>query len=373
MSQQKKVEPVYDEQGWRLAVPGWNYTFPADHGSHDEFQTEWWYFTGNLREAGTGRRFGYQLTFFRQGMIPPAKLAAQKTPVSEWRMRNLYFAHFALTDPEAKKFIFDERVSRAIFGLGFYSSDQFWTQIGNWYARAFPPLRRDARPRMEESFELHAATGDVTLHLHCTRAKQAIYHGRDGVSQKAAGIGRATHYYSMTRLDTTGTVTMGKKKYVVEGLSWFDKEFGTNQLDKTQVGWDWMSLQLDNGAEIMVYGIREESGGWSEFSSGTYIDANGRSRHLAKDDFVMTPVRHWTSAVSGAVYPVEWTVQIAPLGLELRVSAVMDACELNIREVGSIDYWEGPVDVRGSSPDGETVKGHGYLEMTGYNRKLSTR
>ncbi|MDL5053953.1 carotenoid 1,2-hydratase [Oscillatoria laete-virens NRMC-F 0139] len=163
-ARERRAEPAYDEQGWRLAVPGWNYTFPTDHGTHDEFQTEWWYFTGNLREVGSGRRFGYQLTFFRQGITPPAQFAREAAerpdhPLSAWRLRNLYFAHFALADVEGKKFEFAERLSRGTLGLAFYSQNQFWVQIGDWFARAFPPLRQDARPRMEERFELQAARG----------------------------------------------------------------------------------------------------------------------------------------------------------------------------------------------------------------------
>lgn len=368
----KKGDPVYDEQGWRLAVPGWQYTFPTDHGSHDEFQTEWWYFTGNLFEKGTGRRFGYQLTFFRQGITPPSQIAQQKTPVSQWRLRNLYFAHFALSDPQKKRFIFDEKVSRAIMGMGFYSQDQFWTQIGSWYARAFPPLRQDAHPRMEEKFELQANTGDVSIHLFCTRGKRAIFNGRNGVSQKAAGVGRATHYYSMTRLDTQGIITIGGKDHEVEGLSWFDKEFGTNQLDEGQQGWDWLSIQLNQGEEIMVYGIRQKDGSLSDFSSGTLIDANGRSYHLARQDFEMIPVRFWTSPETGARYPIDWEVKIPRFSYRLAIKAVMESQELRIRGVGKIDYWEGAIDVTGSK-NGKVISGHGFLEMTGYSRKLSTR
>jgi len=371
------IQPVYDEQDWRLAMPGWEYTFPSDHGTHDEFQTEWWYFTGHLREKGGGRSYAYQLTFFRQGITPPRRLAKLEKenpdkPLSAWRLKNIYFAHFAFSDINGNNFTFAEKVSRGTLGLAFYSRDQFWVQIGSWFARALPPLRKDANLRMEESFELSGGTGDISLRLRCTRVKPAVFHGKNGVSQKSAGPGRATHYYSMTRLDTEGTIMIGSSKIEVEGLSWFDKEFGTNQLDPEQIGWDWLSIQLDNGEEIMLYGIRMKDGSLSEFSSGTLIDVNGKSIHLKKNEFIMTPLRYWISPVTKASYPIVWTVEIPARGYKLSIAAALENSELNIQSIGRIDYWEGAINITGSKQN-EPLKGNGFLEMTGYAQKLSTR
>jgi len=165
---------------------------------------------------------------------------------------------------------------------------------------------------------------------------------------------------------------IGSSKIEVEGLSWFDKEFGTNQLDPEQIGWDWLSIQLDNGEEIMLYGIRMKDGSLSEFSSGTLIDVNGKSIHLKKNEFIMTPLRYWISPVTKASYPIVWTVEIPARGYKLSIAAALENSELNIRSIGRIDYWEGAINITGSKQN-EPLKGNGFLEMTGYAQKLSTR
>jgi predicted secreted hydrolase len=204
----------------------------------------------------------------------------------------------------------------------------------------------------------------MKLELTLRSAKPPVFHGADGVSQKAAGAGRASHYYSLTRLVSEGTVTLDGEEFAVEGMSWFDHEWATNQLGENQVGWDWLSLAFDDGTELMLFQIRERDGGRSAYSSGTFVRADGTSEGIGEGEFTMVPGREWTGPETGAVYPVEWRVTVPKLGLELAVAARMDGQE---QVLEPISYWEGSV--RASSEDG-TKAGLGYLEMTGYGSEI---
>jgi predicted secreted hydrolase len=197
-----------------------------------------------------------------------------------------------------------------------------------------------------------------------TRAlKNPVEHGQNGVSQKSAGRGQASHYYSFTRLQTTGTLRIGDEKFAVNGQSWFDHEFGSNQLGENQTGWDWFSLQLDDGRELMLYQLRTKDGGIDAFSSGTLVEKDGSNRHLKREDFHIVPTSNWTSP-SGARYPAGWTLRVPNENIQLTVRPEFAAQELRTQTTG-VDYWEGAVAVAGSA------SGRGYVELTGYGGTLS--
>lgn len=333
---------------FKPALPGYQYEFPRDHGSHPEYQLEWWYWTGHLR-SHDGREFGYELTFFRSA------LHNHYENPSRWRVRDLYPAHFALSDLGAGKFHFFEKFNRSgpgIAGARVGSLD-VWNE--NW----------SARMSEEGEFALSAQAGEIRLELTQTSEKPPVVHGRGGVSQKAEGEGRASHYYSMTRLLTSGTLTYGGRRLQVNGESWMDHEFGTNQLAPDQIGWDWFSVQLENGEELMIYGIRRKDGSLDPYSAGTAATVDGRSVHLKREEFTLEPRRWWTSPKSGGRYPVAWTIRIPSLDVELRADARMDDQELVTNRSTNLAYWEGAVSVKGRWK-GAPAKGRGYLEMTGY-------
>jgi predicted secreted hydrolase len=308
-----------------VAKPGYRYEFPRDHSAHPEFRTEWWYWTGNLRDTATGRRFGFELTFFRQAVDE-----RNRTPRNPWDVTDLYLAHLALSDIETGRFHHAERVNRAGPGL----AGPMWN--GNWRGGLT---------------ELEAVTEEFHLRLAFSTAKPPVIHGVDGVSQKSAGEGHASHYISFTRLDTRGTLTLRGRKLEVSGSSWMDHEFFTHQLEPNQAGWDWMSIQLDDRTELMLFHLRRKDGSIDPYSAGTYIDAAGRARHLGVRDFTMTPVgEQWKG------YPVAWRIEVPSLGLRLDATTPMRNQELR----GSYTYWEGAMDFKGSK------SGVGYLEMTGY-------
>ena len=336
---------AFAQETWRLALPGWNYTFPRDHHAHPDFKTEWWYFTGNL-QAEDGREFGFQLTFFRQGVERGEKAQTR------FAVDDIKLAHFAVTEISGKKFRFAQKVSRGSFGEAGFSGGERIAWLDEWSLRSTG----------EGRFRLEASEKEFSFELDLTARKPAVFHGANGVSQKSKGEGRASHYYSFTRLEATGTLRIEGQEIAVRGWSWFDQEWATNQLTENQIGWDWLSLQFEDNTELMLFQIRLKDGGRDSFSHGTWIDAEGNAIPVKNEDFELVPGRIWTSNETGGDYPVEWKLRIPKLNLDLAVSAAMDSQELVLRP---ISYWEGSVQANGTR-EGKAVQGRGYLEMTGY-------
>jgi predicted secreted hydrolase len=334
-----------NDQGWAVAVPGYQITLPRDHFPHDQFRTEWWYFTGNLR-AKDGRAFGYQVTFFRHSYRPPGN----REPVtSRFVMNDVKFAHFAVTDVSSGKFLFDSRVSRGAFGEAGFGDGKRLAWIDNWELD------------FDGDFRLKAATKNYAVELDLTPEKPAVLQGQDGLSQKADGQGRASYYYSITRLKTSGAVKIGGENFVVEGSSWFDREWATNQLTPEQAGWNWFAIQLSDGSDLMLYQMRLKDGGIDSHSSGKWIAADGATTDLARDDYRLVPEKFWESSASKATYPIEWKLSIPKLNLELEVTPPVKNQELDL----SVVYWEGCIRLKGRRA-GKAVDGVGYMELTGY-------
>lgn len=326
---------------YRVALPGYAYEFPRDHFSHPDFQTEWWYYTGNLFTA-EGRRFGFELTFFRQAL-------GRDGDVSPWNLDDLYFAHLALSDIGAGEFHHSERFNRAGPGLAGASLEQLRVWNGNWQVR----WQVDGK-------HLTAVTERYRLELVLTPRKPPVIHGRGGVSQKAEGKGRASHYVSFTRLEARGRLLLDGVNHEVAGQSWMDHEFFTHQLDAGQTGWDWMSIQFEDGTELMIFQLRRAGDGVDPHSAGTYVAPDGRTRHLTSDEFRLEPgSRRWKR------YPIDWTIHVAPLRLKLRATTPLNQQELTGKRGVPPSYWEGTMDFTGER-DGRPVRGVGYLEMTGY-------
>jgi len=203
---------------------------------------------------------------------------------------------------------------------------------------------------------------DTRLHLHLRRTKPPVIHGQSGVSVKASGADHASHYYSWTRMQTSGELESGGKTRSVRGESWFDHEWATNQLAPEQVGWDWLSIHFDDETELMLYQMRLESGQPDPASSGTFIAADGSSTHLPAAAFKMTATEFWKSEVTGGKYPIGWRVELPENQLEFNVHAALPNQELALMPLA---YWEGAVEIDGRR-NGQPIKGRGYLELTGY-------
>lgn len=337
------------EQAFRQALPGYQFVFPRDHASHLDFKTEWWYYSGHLRTE-EGRRFGYQLTFFRVGVDP----ALQGDGRSRWAVRNLHLAHFAISDLEQRRLLYWERRSRGALESAGASTEMFKVWNGNWSAT------EDGK-----ALRLAAKVEGYAIELSLTPRKPPAIHGRDGVSQKAEGLGRASHYYSLSRMTTSGTLTFPGRTEQVTGSSWMDHEFGSNQLTSSQVGWDWFALQLEDGAELMLYQIRHTSGEPDPHSSGSLIHPDGRVEHLSVETFRLEPQEVWKSPKSGGRYPIRWRISIPRYLIDLTVEAAFPDQELDTQGSTQVIYWEGSVSLSGTAR-GRSISGTGYLEMTGY-------
>jgi predicted secreted hydrolase len=340
------VAGVPAQDAWKQASPDYVLRLPQDHASHPAYRIEWWYYTGNL-ETDRGRRFGYQVTFFRVGI--------EKRPSnpSVFAVRDLLMAHIAVTDAEGKRHLFAERLNRA--GVGWAGASPRDLRVWNedW------ELRTDfGRHRLQVRDPRFAI--DLTL----TEDRPPLLHGDRGFSQKGSKPGNATHYYSLTRMPTDGFISLDGERYAVKGDSWMDHEFGTSFLEPEQRGWDWFSIQLADGSDLMMFQLRRADGSVDRQSSGTLAARGQASKRLSAGDFTLTPGRTWTSTSSRGVYPVEWNVVIPGESLDLTVRPVVDAQELTGPRSG-VSYWEGAIDVEGTR-DGTPITGRGYLEMTGY-------
>jgi predicted secreted hydrolase len=316
--------------GGGIALPGYHYEFPRDHFNHPDFQTEWWYYTGNLT-AADGHLFGFELSCFRQAVD------RDRAKSSSWDIQDLYLAHLALSDFDGGRFYQAEQTNRSGPGLAGISDTQKKSWNGNWDV-----------PWQHDDLILKAYDDRFSLSLQLHSSKPPVINGQNGVSQKASGSGHASHYISLTRLIATGSLFVGGKTNRVTGTAWMDHEFVTHQLEAQQVGWDWLSLQLNDNTELMLFHVRRKDGSIDPYSAGTYVDADNRSIHLQVSDFSLTPLGEtWTSPITSAKYPVRWRVEIPKLGLSLEISAPLKSQEFSGAAKLAPNYWEGTISIEG--------------------------
>ena len=353
--------PATLETGWRAAQSDYRWSFPEDHWAHPGYKTEWWYFTGHLHSReNTERQFGYQFTFFRIGLgteLPPLK--------SGWATRNLIMGHASISDLTERRHVFSEILYRAIpllaqvtdypesviaWSLAPAGTDARWTL--SWNGQAF-------------DFEMQDDTQDTAFRLSTRPLKPLIFQGPNGFSRKGYQPTAASQYYSFTRLETEGTLMINGRRYQVEGESWMDKEFGSNQLAEHQVGWDWFSLQLEDGREIMLYYVRDRLGN-IDFARGTVVDPTGDARYLARHEWTTKVISSWTSQETGTQYPSGWIISLPSEDLELEILPRLQDQENRSRILPALYYWEGAAEIRNRK--GRTV-GRGYVELTGYGEE----
>lgn len=328
--------------------------FPRDLGPHEAYQTEWWYYTGNL-ETAAGRPFGYQFTIFRRALTPPGESSGGQ---SNWRTNQVYLAHFTISDITAEAFYPHERFSRGAAGLAGAQAVPYRVWLEDWSVEEVAP----------GVVQMVAEAEDVALNLTLTQTLPPVRHGDGGLSLKGEETGNASYYYSIIRQETAGSIRIGNQTYEVTGLSWKDHEYSTSVLSADAVGWDWFSLQFDNGTALMFFQIRNEDGSLEPASSGSFIMADGMVQPLQRDDWQLEVTGTWTSPQSGAEYPAGWRIRISALDLELAGRPLMANQELNVSTV----YWEGAVSFAGTM-NGEPVTATGYVEMTGYFETMRGR
>lgn len=338
------------EDGFARATEPRELVFPADHGSHPEFRTEWWYFTGNLATA-QGRHFGFELTFFRYAIAP---VAPRPAGASAWRTDQVWMAHFAITDTQGKRFIARERLTREALGLAGASADPLHVWVEDWAVTG--EGRGDAL-----RVDLAARDDASALSLRLVSTVPHVAQGERGLDAKGPGRGNASLYYSVPRLAAEGQVTVGGESFDVTGVAWLDREWSTSALEPGTVGWDWFALHLSDGSNLMFYRLRTESGGASPYSGGTLVTADGRRTRLAAQDVALTPLDEWRSPATGVRYPVAWRLEVPGSGIALEARPYLDDQELAL----SVRYWEGAVHAEGRGPLGP-LTAQGYLELAGY-------
>ena len=327
---------------------------PRDLYAHEFAQTEWWYYTGHM-QTEAGRRFGFELVFFKRrtdldrfGVVPLRLIA-----------NPLYLAHFAVTDESRRSFRYAHRKSAN--GLldppAHMSAGRYELKLGDWTVR-------ESRGR-----HLLRATlgGDLIFEAQLAPTKPAALNGHEGAGVSFKDHGEASRYFSYTRMRAAGRITWRGETERFTGEAWMDREFGTWKTRDGQKGWDWFSLQLGDGTELMVYHIRDREGRPSAFSSGTFVDAEGAGTHLTREDFRLDATAHWRSPHTGTVYPSGWRLTAPRVGVDVTVTPVIEDQELDTRGTTMIVYWEGACAV-GGTRDGRPVEGRAYVELVGYDR-----
>lgn len=334
-----------DTQGFERVFTVRPFRFPADHGPHTDFRDEWWYITGNLDGAGD-RRFGFQITFFRHGLR-----RGQRPGASRWSGQDAWMAHFALSDVAGRRYTAFQRISRGAIGLTGAQAEPFKVWLDDW--------RIEALPGSDSTWRFRAGQDGIALELDFDALKPPVLQGDRGLSQKSAEPGNASYYYSMTRLAARGAVTLSGETVPVTGLAWLDREWSTSMLAPDQAGWDWFSLQLNDGTDLMYFRMRRKDGADDPMSSGALIAADGKSRPLPREAVQLAALGRWSSP-GGYDYPSGWRLTVRPTGQQLEVRPVLTDQEFR----HDARYWEGAVDVL------DTVTGlplgRGYVELTGY-------
>jgi len=346
--------------GWRIAGPGHAWAFPRDLHARPEYRSEWWYLTGQLAAAGAAEpTHGFQFTMFRLGI-------AREQPRwdSDWTARDLVLGHVAVTDLRDGRHLFREVLTRPGPGRGGFPAADADTVLAWCRAPAGTPGRWQLARTQAGGLTVSAAARDagLLLDLVLSPTRPRVFQGPGGYSVKDPAAGAGSLYFSQTRLRTRGRLAAGADTLDVAGSAWLDREIFTSQLADRHVGWDWLSLQLDDGRDLMVFVLRDSTGE-ADVAHATVVAPDGEVRWLDPPLDVLQPLRHWTSGRTGARYPVDWRLALPAAGLELTVAAVVDAQE-NVGERSGVVYWEGAVTAHGEGAD--AVRGRGYLEMTGY-------
>jgi predicted secreted hydrolase len=342
-----------DTSGFARAIAPYDWSFPRDHGPHPEFQTEWWYYTGNLADA-EGRRFGYQFTIFRRALTPQADVSS-----SEWRTNQVYLAHFTVTDAEDDHFYHQEHYSRGSADLAGAAIDPTYrVWLEGWQIAA---QNEDAT-----TLTIQADGGEMAVDFTLDEAKAPVLQGDAGLSAKSPEPGNASYYYSVPRYATEGTITVGGEAHEVSGTTWMDHEFSTSALGTDALGWDWFGLQLEDNRELMVGYIRLSNGERRSYG-GLLVEPDGSTRSLTFDEFSIESTGTWTSPHSNVTYPAGWEISVDTGEgdpLDITLTPLVSDQEL---QAAVTTYWEGAVRITGDAT------GYGYAELTGYRDELAAR
>ena len=354
--------PQLTSDGYAVPQPGRHFVFPRDHGSHPEFAIDWWYITGHLT-ATNDSSFGFQATFFRRALVPPG--ATNNSSSAAFGSSQIYLAHMALVNKKSGNFSYQEKLNRDGWDADS-STNTLALRNGNWSLRLVQGTNA-----VPEIFELQGGVGaDATFTLNLIPKTPLVIFGTNGVSRKAADPCASSHYLTFPRLAAKGILTLNETNLAVSGEAWMDHEFSSSQLGKDQVGWDWLSLQLSDGRELMAYRMRCKDGSTDPFSTVAWIDRKGQIQQIGPDNFNWAALAHWHSYKSGADYPS--LVQLEALNpasgkTEKFIIQPIVADQELTGKVGGVGYWEGACRVLNTKND---EIGQAYMELTGYSKSL---
>ncbi len=349
------LQPEAVPSGFELVQEPRAFEFPRDHGPHPTFRHEWWYVTGHL-DARTGEHFGFELTFFRFALTPPTS-SDEPAGTSAWRTRQIYMAHFAITDLDRRAFHASERLARDALGMSGAQASPFRVWLDDWFLGT-PP--NDTGASGSSYWQLTAADAGYSLDLQLRSVTPPVLNGDAGLSRKSDEPGAASYYYSMPRLAALGTLQRDGKRFDVDGLAWLDREWGSGALSASQQGWDWFALQLDDGSTLMFYALRSRDGGRDPHSAGTWFAPDGTTHALASDDVQIEASEHWQSPHGGR-YPARWRLRVKSLALDVDIQPRLADQELDT----STRYWEGAATVAGTRAAAK-IAGRAYVELVGY-------
>jgi predicted secreted hydrolase len=328
-------------------LPGYQITFPRDEGSHPEFRVEWWYVTGWLEDAAR-HPLGFQITFFR------ARPSLSGANPSAFAPRHVLIAHAAFSDPALGRLAHEQRAARTAFDLAGAREGVLDVWLDDWWLRAHGG---------NGGYRAHIAGASLTLDLTFTPTQPPLLQGDAGYSRKGPHAESASYYYSLPHLAVRGNVTRAQKRDAVQGQAWLDHEWSSSYMDTRAVGWDWIGIHLEGGGALMAFRMRDASGG-ALWAGATLRMPGAPARGFGPNEVRFTPGRQWRSPRTGANYPVTWRVHVGDRILD--IEPLMDDQESDSRLSTGAIYWEGAVR---ALRDGKPV-GRGYLELTGYWRRL---
>lgn len=336
-----------EASGFKKADSVRDFSFPKDHFAHNDYRTEWWYFTGNL-STKVGRRFGYQFTIFRNGILP-----GSDNDSVIFSQKSLFSIHIGISDIQNQKFYSFERYARGLDGLA--GSNETKKRI---YIEGNEILFDFSNDVMLPTIQVSSSTSEFQISFKLIPEKEMVLHGDKGLSKKSNKPGNASYYYSYTRLKTTGELTIKGEKFNLSGNSWMDREWSTSALESDQKGWNWFALQMEDGTELMYFRLRDSTGA-TNFQKGTFINKDGSYQMFSGNDFKITPVTN--SEIDGIEYPLEWEIELKPLNFLYVVSVAMK----NQVHPFRLRYYEGAINV--VRKNGKDIsRGMGYVELTGY-------
>lgn len=332
------------EAGFKRVDPAAFLHFPEDHAAHPEYRIEWWYVTANLNTAD-GQPLGIQWTLFRQALTPVAG-------VNEWQDNQLWMAHVGLTTAEAHWH--GERFGRTgQAGVVLEPTYRVW--LDDWALESTQPTAALVAQQLDllSDIQIQAQTDDFVYNLNLSTPKPLVKQGKQGFSVKS-DRGQASWYVSQPFYEVHGTISWpGSELQSVTGTAWLDREWSSQPLAAEQLGWDWFSMQFDDGYRLMVFSLREADRS-DGFRAGAWISPQGDSQLLQKGDIHMSP-QAWAQAGPTEV-PVSWRIEVPRFEVAVTTGALNSSAWMPT----TIPYWEGPIRISGSHT------GVGYLEMTGY-------